>query len=51
MGGVDLMDRLLGSYRPMIRAKKMVVAFDDELAEHFHCISVEVLLRSTPKRC
>ena len=22
MGGVDLMDRLLGSYRPMIRAKK-----------------------------
>ncbi len=33
MGGVDFMDHLLGSYRPMIR-QKVVLAIDDQSCEY-----------------
>ena len=37
MGGVDLFDRLLSSYRPMIRGKKMVVAIVTECRQCCSC--------------
>ena len=35
MGGVDVMDRLLGSYHPMIRGKKMILAINHNCHQCF----------------
>ena len=42
MGGVDVMDRLLGTYRPMIRGKKWYWPFGNKCHQCFRGSCVEL---------